>query len=50
MASFYVWLAGWTDRGTLESIEAIWGTAKDIIEDCLKVQDVGLQSEHLGFI
>lgn len=40
MASFYVNLAGQTDRETLESVEVTWGTAKDIIEDFLKVQDV----------
>lgn len=46
MAGFYVNLAGWTDR-TLESTAVTWGTAKDIIEDCLKVQDM-VYSQNFG--
>lgn len=29
-----------TDRHTLKSIDITWGTAKDIVEDRLKVQDM----------
>lgn len=50
MASFYVNLAGQTDREALENIEVTWGTAKGHYRRLLKSTRRGSQSEHWGFI